>query len=522
MLRRLMVSTLLLLTFVFAQWTETEIVPDGRLQEISILDDGTAYIAIGNQADTPYGGVLKSTDWGATWGELDCPAATTPTGMLSVDFWDANLGIVTGKDHIVMITRDSGASWETPAFESVNSFWVAKWLSATTVVTVGDSGKVFISEDAGVNWTTQLGLRDICQTVHSKAGCFDMAFIDENNWVSVGKKGAMAKTTDAGATWTLLAHTLGTPVFQDIDFIDADNWMIVGTNGSALKTTDAGASFTVMSINAAARFEALDYLDANNAMIGGHDGGAPTGIIYQTTDGGATWTDASIPATTGNSVRAIHMFDAATVIALGDLNPGGRIFTLGVPGSGTGNIAPTASAGVDQTVDEAGPGLGATITLDGSGSSDSDGTITAWDWSWDGGTASGETADVEFAAGTYAVTLTVTDDGGETATDEVIIVINVVVSVDGRMSPQAFALHANYPNPFNPTTQISYDLAESGLVDLTIYDVNGIEVSKLVQGYKSAGHHTLTFSADNLPSGIYVARLSSGIKSMTRKMILMK
>jgi len=96
------------------------------------------------------------------------------------------------------------------------------------------------------------------------------------------------------------------------------------------------------------------------------------------------------------------------------------------------------------------------------------------------------------------------------------------VSIDGRLSPQTFALHTNYPNPFNPSTQLSYDLAESGVVELTIYDVNGNEISKLVQGYQTAGSYTLTFSATNMPSGIYVARLSSGMHSLTRKMILMK
>ena len=589
MLKRIGVSALLLISIVFAQWTETEIVPDGRLQEISILDDGTAYIAIGNQTDIPYGGVLKTTDWGTSWTELDCPAATTPTGMLSVDFWDVNLGIVTGKDHVVMITRDGGATWETPAFEAVNSFWVSKWLSATTVITVGDSGKVFISEDAGVNWTSSRALVNVLQTIHSKAGCYDMEFLDDNTWVSVGKKGAIAKTTDAGATWTILPQGLGTPVFLGIDAIDVDNWMIVGTNGSALKTTDGGANFTTMTLNSAARFESLDYLDANNAMAGGNLGSGSPGVIYQTTDGGATWTEADIPSTTSCTVREIHMYDATTVIALGDLNPGGRIYQLGDPsGGGGGNNAPVANAGADQTFDVAAPNQSVFVTLDGSGSSDSDGSIVSYDWAWEGGSASGVSASSAFEVGTYTVTLTVTDDSSATDTDDVIITINPYnaptadfsasvteglaplevsftdlstagassiigwswdfnndgtedsdvqnpsytfseagtysvsltvrdlagasvtvtkadyilvspVSIDGRLSPQTFALHTNYPNPFNPSTQLSYDLAESGVVELTIYDVNGNEISKLVQGYQTAGSYTLTFSATNMP-----------------------
>ena len=87
------------------------------------------------------------------------------------------------------------------------------------------------------------------------------------------------------------------------------------------------------------------------------------------------------------------------------------------------NLQPTAVAGADVEVMDC-EGDGEIITLDGSGSSDADGSIADWNWTWDGGSANGEIVDFTFAAGTYAVTLTVTDDGGATATDEMIVIVN--------------------------------------------------------------------------------------------------
>jgi len=87
------------------------------------------------------------------------------------------------------------------------------------------------------------------------------------------------------------------------------------------------------------------------------------------------------------------------------------------------NLQPTAVAGADVELMDC-EGDGEIIILDGSGSSDPDGSIAAYDWTWDGGSTSGETVDFTFAAGTYAVTLTVTDDGGATATDDLVIIVN--------------------------------------------------------------------------------------------------
>lgn len=79
-----------------------------------------------------------------------------------------------------------------------------------------------------------------------------------------------------------------------------------------------------------------------------------------------------------------------------------------------------------------------------------------------------------------------------------------------------------YPNPFNSNTKIEYTLPEPSGVSITIYDILGREVNRLVNGFKKAGNYSITWSAGKVPSGVYLCRMSSGNFLETRKIILLK
>ena len=85
-----------------------------------------------------------------------------------------------------------------------------------------------------------------------------------------------------------------------------------------------------------------------------------------------------------------------------------------------------------------------------------------------------------------------------------------------------YALMQNYPNPFNPTTSITFDVAETGNVEITVFDVMGKEVARLVNGQMGQGRHTISFDAQNLPAGMYLYRMTAGSFSATHKMLLIK
>jgi hypothetical protein len=95
----------------------------------------------------------------------------------------------------------------------------------------------------------------------------------------------------------------------------------------------------------------------------------------------------------------------------------------------------------------------------------------------------------------------------------------IEVEVNG---PLAFNLEQNYPNPFNPSTNIKYNIPESGIVKLAIYNTLGEEVAVLVDGMVEAGFHEITFDASSLPSGAYFYRLQSDNLNQVKKMLLMK
>lgn len=89
--------------------------------------------------------------------------------------------------------------------------------------------------------------------------------------------------------------------------------------------------------------------------------------------------------------------------------------------------------------------------------------------------------------------------------------------------PEEFALHQNFPNPFNPSTTFRFTLRDSGPVRLSLYDDIGREVSVLVNGVLAAGRlHERSFNASTLSSGIYLAVLQSGSERTARKIVLLK
>jgi len=110
---------------------------------------------------------------------------------------------------------------------------------------------------------------------------------------------------------------------------------------------------------------------------------------------------------------------------------------------------------------------------------------------------------------------------------EVLSVTLQWMSVDGDQLPETYALHQNYPNPFNPVTNLSYDLPEDAMVNITIYDMMGKVVTTLVNGQQSAGYKTLQWNATNngghpISAGLYIYTIQAGTFNQTRKMILLK
>jgi hypothetical protein len=88
--------------------------------------------------------------------------------------------------------------------------------------------------------------------------------------------------------------------------------------------------------------------------------------------------------------------------------------------------------------------------------------------------------------------------------------------------PNEYRLNQNFPNPFNPSTSIQFSIAETGRVDLAVYDVTGKLVEELFAGNLDAGSYQYSFHGDDLASGVYFYKLNTENYNETRKMVLMK
>ena len=131
---------------------------------------------------------------------------------------------------------------------------------------------------------------------------------------------------------------------------------------------------------------------------------------------------------------------------------------------------------------------------------------------WDVWASDNEGVDATWSSNGY-FTLTI-DASGLTVTE-------------GETLPESYALHNNFPNPFNPSTTIRYDLPEDGLVTLTVYDMMGREVRRLVNEKQSAGFKMtawdgLNSAGSQMSAGLYFYRVQAGNFSQTKKMLLLK
>ncbi|NUO20372.1 T9SS type A sorting domain-containing protein, partial [bacterium] len=88
--------------------------------------------------------------------------------------------------------------------------------------------------------------------------------------------------------------------------------------------------------------------------------------------------------------------------------------------------------------------------------------------------------------------------------------------------PTEFSITSTYPNPFNATLSIQYDIPQAAQISLSVYDLLGREVATLFQGMKDPGRHAVFWNAEGVSTGVYFIRLHSEHRSATQKVLLLK
>jgi len=138
----------------------------------------------------------------------------------------------------------------------------------------------------------------------------------------------------------------------------------------------------------------------------------------------------------------------------------------------------------------------------------------------------GEISGIPTNSGDYTFTVTCTDSYNPPRTDGQEYTVAVFdptgIPDNETHTPSNFAILGNYPNPFNNSTVIRFNLADQADVTLAIYNVLGQHVETMNQGLLNAGEHEIVWNGDKVPSGVYFYKLNAGEKSLTKKMTLLK
>lgn len=111
-------------------------------------------------------------------------------------------------------------------------------------------------------------------------------------------------------------------------------------------------------------------------------------------------------------------------------------------------------------------------------------------------------------------------------TNTVTIKYNQIIGIlpISNQLPEAYKIYQNYPNPFNPSTKIKFDISGTSVAQtfLSVYDINGKEISLLVNAYLKPGSYEISFDATGLSSGVYFYKISVGSFTDVKKMVLLK
>jgi photosystem II stability/assembly factor-like uncharacterized protein len=291
-------------------WTQTLVGP-GALPaswNVSFFDDQVG--AIVGQS----GFIYKTTDAGLTWAMLN--SGIGGVSFYDLEMFDDNAGLAVGDNGYFLRTSNGGNYWKTDRLQVTGvTLGRSESLQAVSVVdqdfavTAGYDGVVYKTSDRGATWQS-IGYPNLPADVYLT----DVKFITRDLGYVTGSRVNVAqnfwRTTDGGATWTLLNLNEG----QSIDFVDANHGWVVNVGGLGYRTIDGGTNwqqFIMPNQGFSPTISKLDFVDQNVGWAVGW-----FGYAAHTTDGGVTWKLQNI-ATLSDQILGLYVLTTTEVYAVG-------------------------------------------------------------------------------------------------------------------------------------------------------------------------------------------------------------
>ena len=403
----------------------------------------------------------------------------TNVDLYSIYFVNSNTGYATGYVSypnlisVILKTTNSGVNWVNIKQDTLKFLSSIFFVDENSGYVVGDSpigAPILKTTDGGVTWSTQYMQTNMLYSVY---------FIDSNTGFIAGKYGVMLNTSNSGANWIM--HQISYHDLFSVNFININTGYSVGgggipgTSGTIYKTTNCGLNWIDQSIfNSNFVLQSISFPNQNTGYTEGHTGSQSA--VLKTINGGANW----IINLTNDSLWFNYLYFTNELTGYTIGNEGLIIKTTNGCGSFTNQ-----NSNVNRNL------YSIFFTDNNTG----------------------------YIVGQLG-TILKTTNGGEP----------IGIRKISSSSPGSFKLFTNYPNPFNPSTKIKFDIPLSRgvpegrgvLTQLTIFDILGREVTTLVNEQLKPGSYEVEWNGSNYASGIYFYTLKTDNFSGTRKMILMK
>lgn len=387
----------------------------------------------------------------------------------SVKFLNDNTGYLGGNGGYFAKTTNSGTDWEIITTGFPDDILDICVLGEETFIIGCNTGRILKTTDGGLSWEEKLS------GLNGKVKSFYHTF--DNTLFACGENAILIYSYNHGETWESITINANINL-NKIYFNSFSTGIIACSHGYILLTDNGGYSWTLKNMaQFKANFTGIDMVDDKSGTIVSENG-----MILNTTNNWLTYTIAKTPKGKENIYDIKYINDSDAIA------------------SGKNFILKSTNCGSDWSISTM-PKLADGVKLN---------SITLL-------------SDTKAIVAGGGVTL-LTVDEGETWDHSGSMLRNP--NIVNTITPNEIKLNQNFPNPFNPSTVISFTLPENAYVSLKIYDITGKEMAIIKDGIMPTGDHSVSFNASSLSSGVYFYTLRTninGIISMkTMRMLLIK
>lgn len=261
-----------------AQWQEIDpaIINSNRTNAIYANDEGKIWVA------GKYVSLLYSADFGAHWTDQIPNAKST---MYMPHFFDENIGLVGSSEGVVLRTINGGASWDKLQLGGTENFFAVQMVNAQAMIIGSSSGKVFGSLNQGDTWT-MIG-ENLGQVT-------DLHAFNLQSAVLTNESGSIYKTENGGAQWDKV-YEEPADILMGLDFVNAQKGWACGWYGQILYTENGGNTWVSQHYDGRSQLSDIHFTTENEGWA---VSSSFTDTIWHTSNGGADWLTMVLPSRT--------------------------------------------------------------------------------------------------------------------------------------------------------------------------------------------------------------------------------